>query len=139
MAKEKKDRGLYVRSGIISKPKRIKQQTSKEADIKSHLSAIKNEIRLDAIQSNEYFCKGCGHTGVLDCSHILSVGKYKHLELVKENIQLLCRHCHLIWESGSIDKQLNLHCFNDNLIFISNQDILAYNKFNTRVEDYLVI
>lgn len=137
--KEKKDRGLYVRSGTISNPSGIKKQTGKESIIKSQLSILKNKIRLYAIQNNEYFCKGCGCTGSLDCSHILSVGLFKHLELCEENIQLLCRYCHLIWESAAIDIQMNLLCFNDNLIFIATQDQLAYNKFKTRVDSYLDI
>lgn len=143
VTKEKKDRGLFVRSIVtpvsvkVFKP--IKQQTAKEAGIKTKLSALKNDIRLDAVQNNEYFCKGCGCTGSLDCSHILSVGKFKHLELVKENIQLLCRVCHLLWESGAIDQQMNLNCFNDNLAFIATQDQESYQKFKTRIDSYTSI
>lgn len=143
VTKEKKDRGLFVRSIVTPVSVKvftpIKQQTKKEAGIKSKLSILKNEIRLDAVQNNEYFCKGCGCAGALDCSHILSVGKFKHLELVKENIQLLCRVCHLRWESNCIDMQMALNCFENNLIFIATQDQEAYQKFKTRIDSYTSI
>jgi 5-methylcytosine-specific restriction endonuclease McrA len=125
---------------IISwKPKQrtpVRQQTKKEAGIKSKLSALKKEIRLEAIQNNEYFCKGCGCTEHLDCSHILSVGQFKHLELIRENIQLMCRKCHLIWESGTIEQQMNLLCFIDNVVFIYFYDKSSFNKFLTRMGEY---
>lgn len=115
----------------------IKKQTSKEAAVKLKLSTVKQDIRLEAIQNNEYFCKGCGCTEALDCSHILSVGQYKALELVKENIQLMCRQrCHRTWESAPIEEQMALNCFADNLIFIYGQDMVAFNKFITRIEEY---
>lgn len=114
----------------------VKRQTTKEAGIKSQLSIIKNEIRLEAVQNNEYYCQGCGHTGQLDCSHILAVGQFKHLELVKANIQLLCRDCHLCWESGSIEQQMTLRCFINNLVYIYFHDELHFNKFLTRIEEY---
>lgn len=139
------DRGLFVRnisgSVIANKVKTrtpIKQQTSREAGIKSKLSVLKMEIELEAVQNNEYFCCGCGksHPG-LDKSHILSVGQFKYLELVKENIQLMDRDCHIIWESGAIDEQMNLHCFVDNVCFIYLHEREQYQKFITRMETYL--
>lgn len=110
--------------------KPIKQQTVKEATVKSKLSLVKKEIRLEAIQNNEYYCKGCGTANdVLDCSHILAVSMYKHLELVKGNMQLMCRNrCHRIWESGYIWEKMELLCFEDNLEFIRQYDEVAYRK-----------
>lgn len=142
--REKKDRGLFVRHvGVIAPPKKvympIRQQTSKEAGVKSKLHVLKNEIEMDAVQNNEYFCCGCGHAHPgLDKSHILSVGQYKPYELIKENIQLMCRDCHLIWESGAIEQQLKLECFVANVIWIfSIGEMEAYNKIITRIESYI--
>lgn len=141
--KRKNDRGLFVRTVdpvtiIREKVTPIRQQTSKEAGVKNKLSALKKEIELDAVQNDEYYCQGCGksHPG-LDKSHILSVGQFKHLELVKENIQLLDRDCHKIWESGSIDQQMSLHCFVDNVCFIYLHEREQYQKFITRIETFL--
>lgn len=114
---------------------KIRQQTKKEAGVKYSLSALKQHIRLEAIQNNEYFCKGCGVAGGMDCSHILSVGQYKALELVEENIQLMCRDCHRTWEMAPIEQQMELNCFVDNLHFIYSQDKKAYQKFITRIEE----
>ncbi len=115
----------------------IPQQTKKEARVKSALSVLKTSIELEAVQINEYYCRGCGHSHPgLDKSHILSVGRYKALELVKENIQLMCRECHKIWESGTIEEQMRLHCFADNLVFIFFYDEESFNKFLTRIEEY---
>jgi hypothetical protein len=118
---------------------RIKAQTTEEALIKKQLSALKQEIRLEAVQNNEYYCCGCGNTGVLDCSHILSVGQFKHLELVKENIQLMCRNkCHVIWENKNPAQVIKLNCFLDNMVILAKYDMVSYNKLITKIEDYQV-
>ena len=141
--KEKKDRGLFVRipepiPQLEIKKVLVKRQTLKEAGVKSKLSILKREIEMEAVQNNEYFCKGCGISKAgLDKSHILPVGQFKHLELVKENIQLLCREDHIIWESGTIDMQMNLNCFVDNVCFIHIYDKVQYQKFITRIETLL--
>lgn len=117
----------------------LRQQTKKEAGIKSALSVLKTSIELEAVQNNEYYCQGCGAAACgLDKSHILSVGQFKSLELVKENIQLMCRECHRIWESGTIEEQMQLYCFVQNLHFIYNYSIESFNKFITRIEEYMV-
>lgn len=127
-------------SRLSAKPfqpgKPIKQQTAKESKVKSALGQIKQDIRLEAIQNNEYFCKGCGCTGVLDCSHILSVSLHKDLELIKENMQLLCRPCHRIWESGHISERMELLCFEDNLSIMRRYDEDTWRKMNnTKMEE----
>lgn len=122
---------------LEKKRKPVRQQTKKESGIKSQLSLVKKEIELEAVQNNEYYCQGCGSSHVgLDKSHILSVGQFKHLELVKANIQLLCRSCHMVHESGTIEQQINLHCFISNIIFIYFYDTTQYNKFITRLEEH---
>ena len=133
----KSDRTRFHKNVVELKRTPVRQQTRKESGIKSQLSIVKRNIELEAVQNNEYYCKGCGcsHIG-LDKSHILSVGQFKHLELVKENIQLLCRDCHKIWESSPIEQQLKLHCFIDNIIFIYFYDKTTYNKFITRIKEY---
>lgn len=123
---------------VVSKQyKPIKQQTTKERNIKKNLSDLKREIELEAIQNGTYYCQGCGcsYPG-LDKSHILSIGQYKHMELVKENIQLLCRKDHMIWESGDIEQMINLNCFESNLAFIKIWDLDAYQRLLTKKEEY---
>lgn len=114
------------------------QQTAKEKNIKGKLSEIKKEIRLDAVQNGEYYCAGCGKSSTsLDVSHILSVGQFKKYELVRRNMQLLDREHHRVWESGTIQEQIELLCFVDNLLFIQQVEPLQYQKFITRIEEAL--
>jgi hypothetical protein len=126
---------------VLYKPKqnrtRIKAQTTEEALIKKQLLALKKEIELEAVQDNHYFCAGCGLSHpCLDKSHILSIGQFKALELIKENMQLMCRTCHIIWESGTIEEKMNLHCFVGNMLFIFYYDQTTFNKLLTKIEVY---
>ena len=117
---------------------RPKQQTKKQADINKELSKLKREIELDAVQDNGYYCRGCGtsHPG-LDKSHLLSIGQFKHLELVKINIQLLCRSCHLKWETKVIIKMIQLLCFWDNMKIVKELNIEEYNRYLVKINEYI--
>lgn len=118
---------------------KVNPQTKKEAGVKSALSLLKKEIELEAVQEGRYYCAGCGKSHVgLDKSHILSIGQYKRYELLKGNIQLLCRNCHMIWESGTIEQQMKLHCFIGNLQFIYPLEPLHFQRFVTRIEEYVL-
>lgn len=123
--KERKIKKYYI------KPKK------KEIKIKSALSELKTYKELEAIHNDEYFCKGCGisYPG-LDKSHILSVGQRKDMELIGDNIQLMCRKCHMDWESWNIERMIKLHCFKENLEFIRQYDQETYNKLCTKLEEY---
>lgn len=116
----------------------IKRQTKKESKIKSALYEVKREIELEAVQNDSYYCCGCGKAYLgLDKSHILSVSLHKTLELVKENIQLLCREDHIIWESGLISERLKLHCFIDNIVFIYFYHEETCRKVLTELTEYI--
>ena len=117
-----------------SKPK---QQTAKEKVVKDALSELKNQIRIDAAQDNMYYCWGCGHTDKLDCSHILSVGRYKHLELDRANINLFCRDCHRTWESGVLEKIGELHTFKTDLDYIKQHDFQRFIGILHDINKYL--
>lgn len=115
-----------------SKP--IRQQTSKEASVKQLLSELKAEIELEALQDGNYYCQGCGgarcnNTG-LDKCHILPIGRYKHLELVKENITLMGRKCHEIWDSGSLEEKKQLLNYEHMLSIALKHDELFYNRLS---------
>jgi 5-methylcytosine-specific restriction endonuclease McrA len=129
---------IYVLKRQPIKPKKnykLKQATFKQQTINQALSELKKEIELEALQSNEYFCKGCGcSNGGLDKSHILSIGQYKQFELVKRNIQLLCRECHMKWESGNIAIMSQLNCFQDNLDIVKSLNEQAYESLSYRYE-----
>ncbi len=98
----------------------LRTKVSPNAD---KLKQLKDSITQKAIDNGTYYCSGCGISdGHLDRSHILSVGQRKDLELVEENIDLLCRSCHEKWESGDVNKQIELNCFKKYVDFIYEHD-----------------
>lgn len=115
------------------------QRSQKQIVVDKALQTLKESIRLDAKQDGTYFCKGCGKTEKhLDCSHILSVKHRKDLELIRENINLFCRTCHIDWESGDIIKMIALHSFEKDLAYIKANDVGRYNKLLDAII-YLVV
>lgn len=115
---------------------KIKQSTTKESKQKADLSKVKLKIRLEAIQNDTYYCKGCGKGGDLDCSHILSVRERKDLECDEENMNLFCRDCHNKWESNDIEQMLELLSFEKDLLYIMKHDTKKYNKILNKIEEY---
>lgn len=108
--------------------------TKKERGIKEKLSDIKKSIEMDAIQEGNYYCWGCGVSKLgLDKSHILSVKQRKDLELEKENINLLCRDCHMDWESNDIERMLKLDCFVKDFEYIQLKDKARFNQILTKI------
>lgn len=119
------------------KPLSSSQKTAKQIVIDKALQALKNSIRIDEKQNGTYYCKGCGRSEKhLDRSHILSVKHRKDLELVRENINLLCRTCHSAWESNLIHKMAALYCFEKDLLFIKTNDVGRYNKIILMINDF---
>lgn len=113
----------------------IKQTTSKTAKKDSELSKLKFSISEEALMDGTYYCKGCGHSGQgLDRSHILSEKQRPDLALEEENIDLLCRECHMKWESWNIIKMLSLICFEKYLKYIYGKDKETFYKIFIKVE-----
>lgn len=130
-----------------SKPKKVykvktyappKQQTKKQANVATALGQLKHSIEMEAVLNDMYYCWGCGHSHPgLDKSHILSVGQFKYLELDKDNINLFCRECHMIWEGGVIEKQARLLSFEKDLEYIRENSSEYFSKFLTKMLDYM--
>lgn len=116
----------------------IKQQSRKQSVRAKDLSALKNEIELDAVQEGRYYCEGCGHSHPgLDKSHIISVGQRKDLELVKANIHLFCRDCHMSWESWDALRMVRLLTFESDLHYIYNEDFEMFGRIMLKLIEYL--
>ena len=110
--------------------------TKKEEKQKNQLSLLKKEIRQEAIDSDLYYCQGCGDGSQnLDCSHILSVRHRKDLELDKENINLFCRTCHEKWESNDAELMLELNSFVKDLNYIEKKDPSRFNRLLTKLHE----
>jgi hypothetical protein len=116
---------------IIKRPIKIKI-SSEDLELKK----LKDKISTEAKDNGVYICEGCIHGGQwLDRSHILSVKHRPDLKLEERNINLLCRDCHIIWESGNIEKMEMLECFKDNLTYIKEVDVLRYNRLIIKQEE----
>lgn len=121
------------------KPKPIKQKSTKQTVRQQELSTLKKTIEVEALQNNEYYCWGCGQAkGGLDKSHILSVGQRKDLELLKENINLFCRACHMDWESGDFLRMISLLTFEKDLQLIKQYSTATYNKLLDALHYFIV-
>lgn len=122
----------------VKKSYYIKRTTVKNLENKKELSKVKVEFEEHKVLNNEYYCEGCGNApGGLDKSHILSIKQREDLQLDKKNLNLFCRDCHLDWESNDIERMVNLNCFESNLKYIKENDIIRYNKLITKIEEYL--
>jgi 5-methylcytosine-specific restriction endonuclease McrA len=116
----------------------IKTATKKEANNLVKLVELKKKITLKAIQEDMYFCWGCGKGEEgLDKSHILSVKQRKDLELDEDNINLFCRKCHVIWESGDVEKMVGLDTIEKDLAYIGEKDSGKLSVLMGKVEDYV--
>ena len=124
---------------LKSKPQKqntIKNLSKKESLQKQHLSYVKQDIRKEAIDSDNYYCWGCGDGSQdLDCSHILSVGQRKDLELERENINLFCRTCHEKWESWDIKKMLSLNTFVKDVQYVKENDRQRFYKIESKLKE----
>lgn len=117
----------------ITKPirclkKNIKLVSLKQLSIRKSLSNLKTKIREDAIFSGSYYCKGCGKTGQLDCSHIISIKHRPDLQLDYNNIQLLCRECHLKHESWNKESMMSLLCITETTEYLKEHDQQRYQR-----------
>ena len=80
---------------------RIKKISSKQRQILNKW----HKLRLKIWDTRRHECENCG-TWLLEppqpinFSHYMPKGKYKKLELVEQNIDLLCTKCHQQWEYG---------------------------------------
>lgn len=137
---QKLPQSLLTKKPLVTKTKtRIKQQTTQQKDRQQQLHVVKSEITVDAQQDGQYYCQGCGVSGVnLDCSHILSVKHRKDLELDKLNINLFCRICHIGWESNDIITMLRLNSFEKDLQYIKIHDVGRYNKLLDAINYFIV-
>lgn len=97
------------------------------------MKEVKDNISQQAIDRDEYYCKGCGLGGVnLDRSHNVSISSNKSLQHDPNNITLLCRSCHEKWESGNYVKMSSLLCFSQIMNYLYDSDKTAFWKIKNK-------
>ncbi len=65
-----------------------------------------HKLRLKIWDSRPHQCENCGvwlpePPQAINFSHYLPKGLYKRLELLEQNVDLLCPKCHQQWEFGT--------------------------------------
>lgn len=121
----------------VTAKKRIVQISEEQAIFNEQLRKVKLEIVNWAVDNGQYYCQGTGKTPfILDCSHIISVKQRKDLALKSDNIQLLSREAHQIWESFDLSKMITLNCFVDNMEYIYKNDDELFQKLYHKLLDY---
>ena len=122
---------------FTEKTSSVTEQQKKSILESKQLSELKNLITDENLKNGTYYCRGCGSQQEgLDRSHIIGIAQRPDLKLLKENIDLLCRYCHIKWESGNIIKQLQLNCFSDYLEFLKKHDNIKYQNLLNKLEEH---
>lgn len=88
----------------------IPQRSLKGIEQHKELLKVKHEVRQAAFDNDEYYCKGCGKATGLDCSHNVGVGQTSELSKDYDNLVLLCRLCHIKYESNDPKLMNELLC-----------------------------
>lgn len=127
----------YELKRTVLKPKkgakRINPLSDRKIQIRKELKIVKEAVE----ERDERRCQGCRVGQTCDKSHILSVGQREDLELEIDNIQLLCRSCHMKWESWDVEKMLDLNCFESNMRYIEANDEGTFWKLVYKLKEYL--
>jgi 5-methylcytosine-specific restriction endonuclease McrA len=81
------------------------------------------------VKERDYSCRGCGASNVaLDFSHTVARSQAPQLICDPNNIELMCRGCHLIWENGEINNKATLHNFRDMASYMRSKAYPLYVK-----------
>ncbi len=108
--------------------KKIPFFSEKGKERHKELLKVKNEVRQQAFDNNEYYCRGCGKATGLDCSHNIGLGQTVTKATDKDNLTLLCHFCHSNWESNNFLLMSNLHCFQDLMKYLFRSDTERFEK-----------
>jgi len=113
------------------------QVSDKQKKINTAMTKVKAKVVEDALSNEKLECRGCLKTENLTRSHILSVAQRPDLQLIPDNIELLCMSCHAKWESWNIEQMTSLISFTANLRHIFDYDSETYHRILYKVEDWL--
>jgi len=114
-------------------PSRSAKGKRKEAEIQAAKSKLKSEARDGAFTE----CGGCGkHFKRVDASHKVPVSQSCKLAAVPENIRLLCRDCHTVWENGTVMELIKLRCFLEDMEYLAVYDWKRFFRVYCRILAY---
>lgn len=136
--KEKKEKKLAPPQYKPAQKQKISYFSEKGKKRYNDISDVKKRLREQAQRTEQNYCQGCYRGDIaLDCSHILSVAQRPDLETDINNINLLCRKCHVVHESGNITLMLELNCFEKDMRYIFHHDETRFNKLLYKLLDHV--
>lgn len=100
------------------------------------VTAMKKELKRDAVDGAYYECKGClNYFAVIDASHKIPLSQNTKLAAEKGNVTLLCRSCHNAWENGTVAQMIALKCFVADMQYLYANDNERFHKIFYRLLD----
>ena len=114
-------------------PARSAKGKVKAAEIQRVKTSLKSEARDGAFSQ----CGGCGeYHKHLDASHKIPLSQNIALSADPENIRLLCRSCHNVWEHWQMPAMATLHCFVEDMAYLRGNDWERFYKITLMVGEY---
>lgn len=115
----------------------IKQYSEKGKRQALQVTATKKLIREEHSDGEEFArCEGCHqYFRGLDASHKVSLARNSELAADPDNIRLLCRDCHLKWESSVAVDMIELKCLEEDLAYLLDFDPERFWKIFHRLLD----
>ena len=101
------------------------------------IAAVKTSLKSESKTGEFSACGGCGqYFRGLDASHKVPLSQSSLLADAPENIRLLCRRCHEVWEHWPMPALVDLHCFFQDMAYLHENDSDRFWKILFHITDY---
>ena len=118
-------------------PKELAKFSKKGKAQATQVTAMKARVKEGAADGDSFVrCEGCyRYFKGLDASHKVSLARSAELAASAENIRLLCRECHMKWESSVVTEMIELRCFEEDMEYLLDFDPERFWKIFHRLLD----
>lgn len=128
-----------AKAKMALKPKqahKIKQQSKKGAQQAREVTKVKREVTEAALDGGFIECQGCGSFfDTIDRSHKVALSHSGTLASDPDNLRLLCRSCHMKWESMDAQQMIELDCFLEDMHYLLDMDTERFWKRYHKILD----
>ena len=116
---------------------KIPKQSAKGKQQAKEVEATKRKLKQGAKQDGWTECQGCGKfVKQIDGSHKIPLSRSIPLASEEENIRLLCRECHPIWEHLKLPDVVDLDCFLEDMRYLYMADNGRFWRLFQKVLDF---
>jgi 5-methylcytosine-specific restriction endonuclease McrA len=111
---------------------------SKKGKIKAaEITRVKKLLKSESSDGTFSQCGGClQYHRRLDASHKIPISQSIARAAEPENIRLLCRSCHEVWEHWKMPALVNLHCFDEDMEYLRANDWERFSKMHLMILEY---